>query len=186
MARPFAIRRLGAADLGLIAEIDRSEHVDVEYAVVDGQLVERPVSMADIPPWDPVGSGPYSVAAQIAFCEPLIRAGATFLGAFDRDETLGLAIVDPLFEPPMAWLAFLFVSRRHRGRGVASALWDAALDAATAQGATSMYVSAVPTGSAVGFYLSRGCRMADPVHRALCVDEPDDIHLIFPVGSIQR
>jgi len=73
---------------------------------------------------------------------------------------------------------FLYVSRPHRGRGVASALWDAATDAAMRAGATSLYVSAVPTGSAVGFYLSRGCRLADPVHPALYAKEPDDIHLI--------
>lgn len=172
------IRELGVAEIGLIGDIDRSEHVHVQYAVVDGTLVERPVSTTDIPSWDPVGSDPYSVAAQIAFCEPLIRRGASFLGAFDRSQVCGLVVVDALFEPPMAWLAFLYVSRPHRGRGVASALWDAATDKATAAGATSMYVSAVPTGSAVGFYLSRGCRLASPVHPELYADEPDDIHLI--------
>lgn len=179
MARSSQIRRLGIADVGLIAEIDRSEQVDVEYTVVDGALAERPVSMTDIPSWDPVGTGPYSLTAQIAFCEPLVRNGAVFLGAFDGHETCGLAVVDPSFEPPMAWLAFLHVSRPHRGRGVASALWDHAIDAARAAGATSMYVSAVPTGSAVGFYLGRGCRLADPVHPALFDMEPDDVHLIL-------
>lgn len=167
------------ADLGLIAQIDRSEHVEVEYTVVDGGVAERPVSMTDIPPWDPVGTGPHSVAAQIAFCEQPVRRGALFLGAFDDDETLGLAIVDTSFEPSMAWLVFLYVSRPHRGRGVASALWEAVVDAAKAAGAASIYLSAVPTGSAVGFYLSRGCRLADPVNPALYADEPDDIHLIY-------
>jgi GNAT superfamily N-acetyltransferase len=173
------------ADLGLIAEIDRSEHVEVEYAVVDGVLADRPVSMTDIPPWDPVGTGPYSVAAQIAFCEPPLHDGALFLGAFDGKETLGLAVVDTSFEPSLAWLVFLYTSRPHRGRGVASALWDAAINAAAAADATSIYVSATPTGSAVEFYLSRGCRLADPVHPALYANEPDDIHLIcsIPQGT---
>jgi GNAT superfamily N-acetyltransferase len=179
LAPSSEIRKLGVAEIGLIAEIDRSEHVDVEYAVIDGVLAERPISMTDIPSWDPVGTGPYSVAAQMAFCEPLVRSGAVLLGAFNGDQTLGLAVVDASFEPPMAWLAFLYVGRPHRGRGVASALWNAAIDAATAAGATSMYVSAVPTGSAVGFYLSRGCRLADPAHPARYGAEPDDIHLIY-------
>ncbi len=170
-----------AGDLHLIAEIDRSEHVQVEYAVVDGRLVERPVSMTDIPNWDVEGSGLYSVAAEIAFCEPLIARGAVFLGAFDDDEPVGLAVVDPTFESPMAWLAFLYVSRPHRGRGVASTLWGAAAEIAADRGSTSMYVSAVPTGSAVGFYLSRGCRLADPPHPALYAQEPDDIHLACPL-----
>jgi len=178
LAQSSEIRELGVDEVALIAEIDRSEHVEVEYTVVDGVLAERPVSMTEIPSWDPLGTGPYSVAAQIAFCETLVSGGATFLGAFDGTQTCGLAIVDASFEPPMAWLAFLYVSRPYRARGVASALWDAAVDAAVAAGARSMYVSAVPTGSAVGFYLSRGCRLANPVDPGLYADEPDDIHLV--------
>jgi hypothetical protein len=45
-----------------------------------------------------------------------------------------------------------------------------------------MYVSATPTGSAVGFYLSRGCHLADPPHPALLASEPDDIHLVCPLA----
>jgi hypothetical protein len=44
-----------------------------------------------------------------------------------------------------------------------------------------MYVSATPTGSAVGFYLGRGCRLADPVHPDLFAQEPEDIHLVCPL-----
>jgi len=178
LTRPCEVRRLDIDDVGLIARIDRSEHVEVEYTVVDGELAERPVSMTDIPAWDPAGTGPWSVAAEVAFCEPLVAAGAALFGAFDGDTLLGLAVVDASYEPALAWLAFLHVGRPHRGRGVASALWDAAVEAGTVAGATSMYVSAVPTGSAVGFYLSRGCGLADPVHPALYANEPDDIHLI--------
>lgn len=179
MARPCEVRKLGIDDVGLIARIDRSEIVEVEYTLVDGRLMERPVSMTDIPPWDPVGTGPYSVAAEVAFCEPLVAGGAVLHGAFEGDCLLGLAVVDGSFEPPLAWLAFLHVSRPYRRRGVASALWGAAAEVATAAGAESMYVSAVPTGSAVGFYLSRGCELADPVHPALLAKEPDDIHLVY-------
>ncbi len=180
MAPSCEVLRLGMDDVGLIAGIDRSEHVDVEYAVVDGRLIERPVSMADIPPWDPVGVGPYSVAAKVAFCAPLVAGGAALFGAFERDRLLGLAVVDCSFEPGLARLAFLHVSRPDRRHGAASALWAAAVqEAADADAdAESMYVSATPTGSAVGFYLSRGCRLADPVHPALYATEPDDIHLV--------
>jgi len=172
------VRRLAADGLALVAAIDRSEHVDVEYAVVDGRLEERPVTFSEIATWDPVGTGPHSVAAELAFCEPLVAGGAVLLGAFDADEVLGLAIVDAQFEPRLAWLAFLYVSRPHRRRGVASALWDAAVDLAVSAGVESLYVSAVPTGSAVGFYLGRGCRLADPVHPDLHAHEPDDVHLL--------
>jgi GNAT superfamily N-acetyltransferase len=173
------VRELAPDDVGLVALVDRSEHVDVEYEVVDGELTERPVTMADVPPWDPVGDGAYSVAAHVALCRDSVANGAQLLGTFDGDgELLGLAVVDADFEPPLAWLAFLHVSRPHRRRGVASALWAAAEDAARTAGATAMYVSATPTGSAVGFYLRQGCRLADPVHPALYANEPDDIHLV--------
>lgn len=87
-------------------------------------------------------------------------------------------MVDCSFEPSLAWLAFLHVSRPYRRRGVASALWGAAVEVAAAASAESMYVSAVPTGSAVGFYVSRGCELAEPVHPALYAKERDDLHLI--------
>ena len=178
MAGSCEVRRLGVDDVGLIAGIDRSEHVEVMYTVAQGRLTERPVSMTDVPPWDPVGTGPYSVADKVAFCQPLVAGGAVLLGAFDGERLLGLAVVDGSFEPPMAWLAFLHVSRPHRRRGVASALWGAAVEVAVTAGADSVYVSATPTGSAVGFYLSRGCELADPVHPALYAHEPEDIHLL--------
>ena len=74
------------------------------------------------------------------------------------------------------------MSRPHRRQGVAQALWTAAVDLARASGATSLYVSATPTGSALGFYLGRGCRLANPVHPALFAAEPDDIHLVCAIG----
>lgn len=182
MAGQPNVRRLGLEDVGMVARIDRSEHVEVEYTVRDGQLVERPVSMTDVPTWDPAGTGPHSVAEQVAFCEQVVKGGAAFVGAFENDALLGVTVVDPVFDGPAAWLAFLYVSRPFRRRGVASLLWDAAAVFAADAGASSMYVSAIPTGSAVGFYLSRGCELADPVHPRLHAKEPDDIHLFYPLG----
>jgi GNAT superfamily N-acetyltransferase len=167
------IERLRAEDVALLARIDRSEHVDIQYAMRDGKLVEVPVVMADIPPWDAD-----RVAAQLAFATPIVEAGGVLFGAFDGDDLAGIAIVDPDFEPPMAWFASLHVSRSFRRRGAATALWRACADIARDAGATTMYVSATETGSAVGFYFSQGCRLADPVHPGLFEHEPDDIHLV--------
>lgn len=89
--------------------------------------------------------------------------------------------MDPTFEDGTAWFAFLHVSRAHRRRGVAATLWAAGSEIAADAGAASMYVSATPSGSAVGFYTSRGCRLAEPPHPALFAKEPDDIHLICPI-----
>jgi predicted N-acetyltransferase YhbS len=176
------VRLLGIGDVGVVAAIDRSEHVTIQYAVEDGRLVQRPVTMADIPAWDPTGDGPHSAAAKKAFCRECLRGGGELLAAYDGADVLGVAVVDGRFEPGLAWLAFLHVSRPHRRRGAATALWNAALDVASTANATSMYISATPTGSAVGFYLARGCRLADPVHPRLFAEEPEDIHLVVPVG----
>lgn len=168
----------------MVALIDRSEHVEVQYAIEDGRLVEVPVVMADIPPWDADGSGEHSVGSHIAFCASVVADGAALLGAFDDDDAfMGLATLHPTFEPGLAWLATLHVSRPHRRRGAASALWDAGVALAREAEALSLYVSATPTGSAVGFYLARGCRLADPVHPELFAREPEDIHLLCPLDG---
>jgi hypothetical protein len=172
------VRRLQAEDVSLVATIDRSEHVDVAYRVIDGELHEVPPPITEVPPWDPTASGPHSATAQIAFCESVIARGGILLGAFDEERTTGLAIVHPAFEPLLAWLAFLHVSRPDRRRGAAQALWNVATDIAVADGAESIYISATPTGSAVGFYLRQGCRLARPVHPDLFAAEPDDVHLV--------
>lgn len=179
--RMIEIRRLGSEEIRLIGDIDRSEHIEVLYTVEEGRLVDRPVDI-DVPPWDREGIGEHSVGALIEHFRPLVAGGADVLGAFDQDEFLGLAIVDDQFEVGMAWLALLHVSREHRQRGVASALWSAAEQIAIDAGATSMYVSATPSDSAVGFYLSRGCRLALPPHPDLLTEEPEDIHFVCPIG----
>ena len=119
----------------------------------------------------------------IELWRPVVAGGAAFLGAFDGDELLGLVIVDESFEPGLAWLAFLHITREHRRGGVGSALWAAAVKLAAAARAPSIYVSAAPSGSAVGFYLSRGCRLADPPHPELLAKEPEDIHLVCAIAG---
>jgi predicted N-acetyltransferase YhbS len=176
------VRRLRAEDVALVAAIDRSEHVDFAYRVVDGQLQTVPALIAEVAAWNKVGTGPHSVAAEIEFCRSVVARGGVLLGVSDAGGTVGLAIVHPAFEPSLAWFAFLHVSRLYRRSGVAQALWNAAVEVAVAGGAESIYISATPTESAVGFYLRQGCHLAQPVHPDLFAAEPDDVHLIcvFP------
>jgi ribosomal protein S18 acetylase RimI-like enzyme len=176
------VAALDADDVALVAAIDRSEHVETQYRVVDGHLQQVPAAITEVPAWDPTGSGPHSVAAEIDFCASVLARGGVLLGAFHAEAPVGLAIVHPSFEPGLAWLALLHVSRPFRRRGAAQALWDASIDLAVARGAASIYVSATPTGAAVGFYMKQGCRLADPVHPELFAAEPEDIHLVCSLG----
>jgi GNAT superfamily N-acetyltransferase len=174
------IRRLGADDVRrLIESIDRTQHVDVEHVVVDGVLQSRPARFADIPPWAPAGDDhAHGVDAQVAFVLPHVERGALLFVAHDGDVPVGGAVVDPAYDPPLGWLVWLHVTSAHRGTGVGTALWAEAVGACRAGGATTMYVSATPTGPTVGFYLARGCRLADPPRPELFEPEPDDIHLV--------
>ena len=94
-------------------------------------------------------------------------------------------VVDGEYKPEVAWLALLYVTRAARRSGAASALWAAAAKLARDGGARAMYVSSAPTGSAVGFYLSRGCRLAAPdeIIPELFELEPEDIHLVCELDS---
>jgi hypothetical protein len=42
-----------------------------------------------------------------------------------------------------------------------------------------MYISSIPSSSAVGFYLAQGCKLAEEVDAELYALEPEDIHLIL-------
>ena len=180
MGDAIEFRLLGTAEIALIGEIDRSDHVDVEYGVNGGRLVSAAVDY-EVPTWSRDGSGEHSVVGVIEHWQPVVEAGATFMGAFSADEVLGLAIFDTSFEPNMAWLAFLYVSRPHRRHGVATSLWRAAERLSRNAGAKGMYISAVRSGSAIGFYLAMGCELATEPHGDLTALEPDDIQLIYAI-----
>jgi len=183
--RTIEIRELGAEGIELIRKIDRSEHIDMQHTVENGRIVSESVEI-EVPPWDAEGHGDHSSTRRIAEFRPVVEGGAALLGAFIDNQFAGIAIVDPSFEEETAWFAFLHVSRVYRRIGVASALWAASEQIAANADATSMYVSATPSGSAVGFYTSRGCQLAEPHHPALFAKEPEDVHLICPITQTTR
>ena len=171
------IRHLSPDDLKLIGAIDRSEKVAIGYEVQGGALIASEVDWV-VPEWSPDGPDQHSVRAKIDFCRPVLDRGGILLGAFDEGAVMGVAVVDPVFEPGMAWLAFLHVGRPHRRRGAASALWTEVEGIALASAAHTIYVSATPSESAIGFYLSRNCVLASTPHPELHAKEPEDVHLI--------
>jgi ribosomal protein S18 acetylase RimI-like enzyme len=170
--------RLEPGDIQLLAGIDRSEHVTRAYELNQGQLTLVAVDW-QVPNFFTEGDGDHSLAHQIAFCNSHLDQGGVLLGAFTDQILVGMAVVRPQLHGDMAQLAFLHVSRDYRRHGIAMSLMDEACHIARTAGAARLYISAIPSESAVGFYLSRGSVLADPVDPELYALEPEDIHLIL-------
>jgi len=170
------LRDLAHGEAHRIAEIDRSEQIRLGYRVEDGVLRSEPVRW-DVPRWTRGATGEPNIEARIRKLASRLEAGDTAIGAFDGDLLVGYIVLHAL-SPGLAQLAELFVSSRYRRRGIASRLTTALAQRARADGAEEIYVSAVPSESAVGFYASQGFRLAEQVHPELFALEPEDIHMV--------
>lgn len=171
------IKRMKSSEIDRLAEIDRSEHVTLGYAVRDGNLEAEVVDWR-VPRW--FADGPeHSVPALVEFLSPLLANGATLWGAFDGDSLAGVMVYRPRLTETMAQLVFLHVSHGHRRQGIAARLTAEAIRLARADGAEQMYVSATPSESAVGFYRSQGFQLVDKPHPELYALEPADIHMFM-------
>ena len=162
-----------------MAEIDRSEDVRVHYRQVGLELVSEQV-VDPVPDFSDEGEF-HSVAELVRTWQPVVGGGGVLLGAFDGDTLAGLALLGGEPAPGILQLALLFVSRPYRRRGIASALMDEVERLARAARAGGLYVSSVPSDSAVGFYLSRGFHVTEPLPEPFAM-EPEDIHMIEPLG----
>ncbi|HUQ22118.1 MAG TPA: GNAT family N-acetyltransferase [Gaiellaceae bacterium] len=108
--------------------------------------------------------------------------GGTFVGVFDAEALIGPSVLESALvgrDRDQMQLAYLYVSRIFRGRGVGLQLFEAAVSFAREAGARALYVSAAPTENTVDFYLNRGCVLAPEPDPALLAAEPDDIHLLY-------
>ena len=171
------IKCLDESDITRIAEIDRSEHVTRSYVYRDGKLETREVDW-HVPRWFTDGRREHSVQALIDKWAPILEQGGVLLGALDGDVLAGLAMLRYKLSDTVAQLALLHVSRACRRQDIATRLFLEACRLASEDGAEELYVSATPSESAVGFYGSRGCRLAEQVNKELYAEEPEDIHMI--------
>jgi len=166
------VRRLDSAGLVAVAQVDVSEEDTVLLAQVGTDIVTTRQAWRraprDLDAWSPV----------IVEWRTILDAGGIAVGAFDGEALVGIAILRPDLGPGMAQLAALFTDRRHRRQGVATGLVRGVEAAARAAGATTLYVSASETPSAVGFYLGRGFLPTGEPHPDLLAREPLDIHMV--------
>jgi GNAT superfamily N-acetyltransferase len=173
---PVLVERLPADGLTRLAEIDRSEEVRARFRQVGAELVREPVAES-VPDFFREG-GFHSIPALVSEWQPVVDAGGVLVGGFVDGRLAGIGLLGGEVAPGVLQLALLYVSRPHRRKGVAAALVEELVRLARNRGADALYVSAVPSDSAVGFYLARGFRPTVPLPELLA-HEPDDIHLLL-------
>ena len=176
----LVVERLPTDGLERFRELDRSEEATIHYRQIGSRLVSTPVkdSIANFFAEGDV----HSVPELVHTWQPVVDVGGALLGAFVNGALAGIALLGNEVAPGVLQVALLYVSRPHRRRGVATALMDEMEQLARKADAHGLYVSSVPTGSAVGFYLSRGFQPTDPSPELLA-KEPDDIHMLLPLAG---
>lgn len=165
------IRQMAQAETCRSGEIDVSEDGDIVYRWIDGRVQATPEAWHR-PRWDAE-----EVKRRIAAYTVEMERGGILLGAFDGDLLVGMAVLRYNLTDTLAQLVALFVSKDYRRRGVASGLTQEIARLAQANGARALYVSAVPSRSAVGFYTSQGFQPMQDVNPELYALEPEDIHM---------
>jgi GNAT superfamily N-acetyltransferase len=169
---------MGREGLAFIREVDRTEAVSYLYRAYGGRLVKERKAV-EVRPWTAE-----QCDAHIAWQEYELSKGGALLCAFDGEVFQGLAVLGnrPIGgDPRTAQLVFLHVSRLHRRKGVASALLAEAVRQARMRNRKRLYISATPSESAVGFYLSKGARLLDKPDPGLFAKEPEDIHMMLDI-----
>ncbi len=170
-------REAGMDEIVKMRDLDRSEVIRTGYRLEAGVLVELSVNWDD-DGWRE-GDGDHSYGEMIRGTREYMALDGTAFGAFDGDRLVGLAVYRPRLTPDMGQLAGLHVSNGYRRQGVASRLFEDALALARADGADRLYVSATPSGSAVGFYLSKGFEPTTTPDPELLAKEPEDVHMVL-------
>ena len=170
------MRPLIREEIELIWTIDRSEVHHHTYELRRGQFARVP-HYFEIPGWRRDAAAKETPALFDCF-----DRGGTFVGVFDAQTLIGMSVLGSARlgrGRDHVQLAYLYVSRMYRGRGVGIQLFEAAVSSAREAGANALYVSATPTENTVDFYLNRGCALAPEPDPALLAAEPDDIHLVY-------
>lgn len=181
------IRKLTADDAEKLIDIDRSEYIKTGYVIRKGNLEVDPVN-CNVPRWSTAGKGDFNILNRIVSLRNKLQNGDLGLGAFACNGLMvGYVILQYNLTDTMAQLSELYVSRQYRRCGLATKLVDMIIEDArkgtenSRGGVSEMYVSSVPSESAVGFYKSKGFELAanDKLHPLLYAQEPDDIHMIL-------
>jgi predicted N-acetyltransferase YhbS len=171
-------RTLQREEVELVWTIDRSEVIENLYYYENGGLVLKPEHY-DMHGWPPGEAEHYTPMLLDCF-----DRGGWFYGLFDKDQLIGIAILESKFigaQKDQLQLKFLHVSQAYRGQGLGKKLFESARDKARERGARRLYISATPSEHTVNFYHRLGCTVTQELDPELFELEPEDIHLECPV-----
>jgi len=162
----YTIRAMDPADLGRIAEIDRSESAAAVYvcrAAADGRALllvreDRPF-VSD--PWDAEG-----VRRRVTEWGGLMKPDGAWFGAFETDRLVGFVVLGAQRWDGSAELVAIFVDAAYRGEGIGSLLMRAVEEHACRRGTVALSIYSVPTARTVDFYLSHGYRLVGMVDKS--------------------
>jgi GNAT superfamily N-acetyltransferase len=168
---PIEFRRLARVELSRVADIDRTERIDLIYEQRGTELEGRRGNWSS-PAWDE-----HSVEAHRHALEDYVDAGGIALGAFSKGRLVGIGVVVPHLRPEIAQLAFLHVSEAFRATGIGRRLSDELDLIARDAGDTEIVVSATPSENTVRFYMSRGYELMAQALPELYELEPEDVHM---------
>ncbi len=171
----IAIRALSHEECDRVQEIDVTETGDLVYGWRNGAFVETHEH------WERRPWSSQRCAEIAAEWRATLDRGGTVLGAFDGDRLVAEAVLVPHLTNSTAQLQYLHVSRAYRKQGIAHRLVIEISRLAREAGARQLYVSAAPSRSAVGFYLSVGFAPTAAPHPDLFALEPEDIHMTLPL-----
>ena len=167
----IVIRPLAPEEFHRIAEIDVAEDGDLFYQYAGGKLTT--VSET----WRRPSRSAAEWARDLSTWQQQLQWDL-MLGGFVGSSLAGMASIRYRLTADTAQLATLYVDREHRRQGLASGLAAEIIRLAAESGARQLYVSAIPSQSAVEFYLSHGFTPTDRPDPDLFALEPDDIHMI--------
>jgi len=163
---------MSSEELTGVEEIDVSESGYLVYYYREGKIATKREA------WHRAPRNAEAWGSYIERWKAILERAGVALGAFDGKRLVGIAVLEDHLTESMAHLVALFVSKDYRRQGIASQLTQAIMRLAKAHGASQIYVSATPSESAIGFYLSQGFVLAQQVHQDLYALEPEDLHLI--------
>lgn len=143
------LKKLTKTDLEAVHQIDRSESVETMYRTAGETLQAYDDSIE-------LESDPTFWEKLLSRWKADLDAGAEAIGAYDSDKMIGIAIVKHAVRPNVDQIVATYVSAEYRLSGIAKSLYFELESAAKSSGATCLFVSTTPNGSAVGFYQSQG------------------------------